>query len=162
MQICITRSQWVNKVAHKVVFWADDMIFVNVYVYRIKVADKPQKLTKHMSMGLWIYYLMFVYICRWRYQLGRDKIRFVRKYIRTKFFGKYVSSNLFMNSLWPIDTTICHISLGHHWLRYGLLHDGPKFRHREITGHRSSTCENSGGPMKTLIVLVLLSGKKFL
>ena len=106
MQICITRSQWVNKVAHKVVFRADDMIFVNVYVYRIKVADKPQKLTKHMSMGLWIYFLMFVYICRWRFQLGRDKIRFVRKYIRTKFFGKYVSSNLFMNSLWPIDTTI--------------------------------------------------------
>ena len=28
------------------------------------------------------------------------------------------------------------------------------------TGPRSSTGENSGGPMKTLIVLVLLSGKK--
>ena len=32
------------------------------------------------------------------------------------------------------------------------------YRHREI--HRSSTSENSGGPMKTLIVSVLLSGKK--
>ena len=32
------------------------------------------------------------------------------------------------------------------------------FRHREI--HRSSMGENSGGPMKTLIVPVLLSGKK--
>ena len=30
------------------------------------------------------------------------------------------------------------------------------------TGPRSSTCENSGGPMKTLIVSVLLSAKKFL
>ena len=30
------------------------------------------------------------------------------------------------------------------------------------TGPRSSTGENSGGPMKTLIVPVLLSGKKFL
>ena len=29
------------------------------------------------------------------------------------------------------------------------------------TGPRSSTNENSGGPMKTLIVPVLLSGKKF-
>ena len=29
-------------------------------------------------------------------------------------------------------------------------------------GPRSSTGENSGGPMKTLIVLVLLSGKKFM
>ena len=30
------------------------------------------------------------------------------------------------------------------------------------TGPRSSTGENNGGPMKTIIVPVLLSGKKFL
>ena len=30
------------------------------------------------------------------------------------------------------------------------------------TGPRSSTSENSGEPMKTLIVPILLSGKKFL
>ena len=50
------------------------------------------------------------------------------------------------------------------FLRYYVIHKSLSsiYRHREINRSRSSTSEFNGGPMKTLIVPVLLSGKKFL
>ena len=39
---------------------------------------------------------------------------------------------------------------------------GPHDHYNTQTSHRSSTDKNSGGPMKTLIVVVLQSGKKIL